>query len=235
MANTYQGITRQGNGWRAQILRGAKLYYIGSFDTDTQAAKAYDRVAALTTPFTKRRTIYNFEPPTAAELEEFVLPIERAILDDLKTRYPEQIDHSLRRDDDARYVPDVFLNDLSEIGNRVNAFGHNLGLFIQDAERAVKSFAAQLREKDSTITFYRNQVEALEKKVEELSKANKPAPLFTMRKVTPAGLGEEIILKPKQSENWVPADPYPEHVKEMKAIAKTAPAPTGPVGKFVET
>ena len=41
----YKGVSREGNGWRAQIQDAGKNYRLGTFDTPEEAYEAYKKEA----------------------------------------------------------------------------------------------------------------------------------------------------------------------------------------------
>ena len=63
----YRGVSRNGNQWQVLIMVNKKKRYIGTYLTEEQAARAYDR-AALQNHLYKAKTNFDYTPEEIKEI-----------------------------------------------------------------------------------------------------------------------------------------------------------------------
>lgn len=98
----YHGVLVTKSGYTAQIARKGKVYYLGSYDTEKDAAEHVDRAVILTFPWVKNVTKRRFNFPES-ELQTIdrdrLTSWEVNMLAELREKYPGcERDHQKRWD-----------------------------------------------------------------------------------------------------------------------------------------
>lgn len=163
----FSGVTSNGSGFKAQLARKGKMFYLGTFESEIGAAQAHDRATLLTRAWTDRRHGLNFdesEKPADDKLSSF----EKQMMEFLRDRYPEaEQDHRNRSAADF-FTPDVLLRDFDTLSERGSSFFELLGETLRSSERTIRGMAAQLAENQALTAFYKDKVASLEETVVKL-------------------------------------------------------------------
>lgn len=206
MSYNYKGTTPNHGSYKAQLLRRGKLFYLGTYKEETEAAKAYDRGVFLTEPWTTKRQALNFQDstkPPESDINEY----EQNMLIFLRTHYPEaEKNHKIRVSVEDE-TPDGILNDLSGILERTAGLQSLLSDFRTGANRAIHRMAVDNAELKQLNQWYKERLEATEAELAKLKLTRGPDGKrnFAFTPVKPAAKIAVPPAKPAVAELPAPA------------------------------
>lgn len=229
----YNGVVGNHGSFKAQIARKGKVFYLGNFSSEVQAAHAYDRAIRMTQAWSTRKISPNFADSSVPDDESKFTKFEHQMLTYLRTYFPEaERDARERRLVDME-TPDVLLRDFQTIRERKEAFDDMLSTSLAEAETVISTMAAKLSEQKQINTFNLQKIAEMEVTIAKLRgiRHEDGKPKFKFTPVVPPSDEQrkinEAASAAKQAEE-AEARQHAIKAEEARMAALNAPSATVP-------
>lgn len=161
MNSKFLGVSPLGSVFKAQLFRSGKLYYLGCYESEEEAARYYDRAAKLSEPWAKRRVQYNF-PGVIVIAENTLTPQEKAMLEDLETRFPGQQESFKSNAVLAGALPEDVIQEGQALATRCSRLGEDLSKQLAAMQRAIMASHSKVKEMEGLVAHYKARAEQAE-------------------------------------------------------------------------